>query len=51
MSKHSKKKVKTCLSKEFRKLSTPSKKKKYPSVKQRIAIALKVCGISKKSKK
>jgi hypothetical protein len=49
MPKKSSKKVKSCLTKEFRKLT--AKKKKHPSAKQRVAIALSVCGISKKRKK
>lgn len=51
MPKKSSKKVKSCLTKEFRKLNTSAKKKKHPSAKQRVAIALSVCGISKKRKK
>jgi hypothetical protein len=32
---------------EMKKLSTPAKKKKYPNPKQRVAIGLNVCGLSK----
>lgn len=39
-----------CVSIEMHKLSTSSKKKKYPNPKQRIAIALSSCGIKKKKK-
>jgi hypothetical protein len=35
---------------EMKKLSTPAKKKKYPNPKQRVAIGLNVCGLSKYDK-
>lgn len=41
------KKSKTCMESEMKKLSTPAKKKKYPNPKQRVAIGLNVCGLSK----
>jgi len=40
-----------CVGKEMKKLSTPAKKKKYKNPKQRIAIALSVCGVKKKKSK
>jgi len=49
MAAKSKKATRACLKKEFHKLSTPAKKRKYP-YKQRVAIALSVCGVSKKKK-
>ncbi len=39
-----------CVGKEIKKLSTPAKKNKYKNPKQRIAIALSVCGVKKKKK-
>lgn len=44
-------KTRACVSKEMHKLSTKAKRKKYPSQKQRVAISLSVCGVSKKTKK
>lgn len=44
------KKSKTCMESEMKKLSTPAKKKKYPNPKQRVAIGLNVCGLSKYDK-
>jgi len=41
------KKSKTCMETKMKKLSTPAKKKKYPNPKQRVAIGLNVCGLSK----
>ena len=41
------KKSKTRMESEMKKLSTPAKKKKYPNPKQRVAIGLNVCGLSK----
>ncbi len=43
-------KKKTCMAKEMKKLSTPTKKKKYPNPKQRVAIGLAECKLSKKKK-
>jgi len=40
----------SCMAKEMHLLSTPKKKKKYPNPKQRVAIALSVCGLSQKKK-
>lgn len=49
--KKSKKATKSCLKREFNKLDKPAKKRKYPKYEQRVAIALSVCGVSKKKKK